>query len=245
MRLTDKFLFPKNIRLILSCEHGGNQVPTRYQTCFTHAQRVLESHRGYDIGALICAKKLARRSGAALISATVTRLLVDLNRSISHKGLYSAYVAGLDAHEKDYILDHYYHPYRNQVLDAVSMNASRGIASLHFSIHSFTPLFKGERRHADIGLLYDPARAWERNVCHEYAARLRSLSHNTILVRRNYPYRGTADGLTKMLRSQFKNNLYAGIELEINQKIFHPVKTKELKKLLDYLGNVMLELINK
>ena len=36
--------------------------------------------------------------------------------------------------------------------------------------------------------------------------------------RRNYPYRGTGDGLTRYLRSRFDDASYCGIELEINQK---------------------------
>jgi hypothetical protein len=38
------------------------------------------------------------------------------------------------------------------------------------------------------------------------------------VVRRNYPYRGTSDGLTRYLRTRFDDATYSGIELEINQK---------------------------
>ena len=33
---------------------------------------------------------------------------------------------------------------------------------LHVAVHSFTPVLHGERRNADVGLLYDPARPRER-----------------------------------------------------------------------------------
>ena len=36
-------------------------------------------------------------------------------------------------------------------------------------------------------------------------------------VRRNYPYRGCADGFTTALHRKFSNVYYAGIELEVNQ----------------------------
>jgi hypothetical protein len=53
-------------------------------------------------------------------------------------------------------------------------------------------------------------------------------------VRRNYPYRGYADGLTTWLRKRYPDPAYAGIELEINQK--YPLGTapkwRELRKLL-------------
>jgi hypothetical protein len=38
-------------------------------------------------------------------------------------------------------------------------------------------------------------------------------------VRRNYPYRGTADGFTTYLRRQFSARKYLGIELEVNQSL--------------------------
>lgn len=37
-------------------------------------------------------------------------------------------------------------------------------------------------------------------------------------VRRNYPYAGKADGLTSHLRQRFPSNVYAGIEVEVNQR---------------------------
>jgi hypothetical protein len=36
-------------------------------------------------------------------------------------------------------------------------------------------------------------------------------------VRRNYPYAGKGDGLTRILRRRFPPTRYAGIELELNQ----------------------------
>ena len=38
-------------------------------------------------------------------------------------------------------------------------------------------------------------------------------------LRRNYPYRGTADGHTTGLRRRFGKSDYAGIEIEINQRL--------------------------
>jgi hypothetical protein len=38
-------------------------------------------------------------------------------------------------------------------------------------------------------------------------------------VRRNYPYAGKGDGLTRHLRRRFPPREYVGIELEVNQRI--------------------------
>jgi hypothetical protein len=37
-------------------------------------------------------------------------------------------------------------------------------------------------------------------------------------LRRNYPYAGKGDGLTRSLRRRYSPRRYVGIELEINQK---------------------------
>jgi len=88
---------------------------------------------------------------------------------------------------------------------------------LHLSVHSFTPAIDGRVRNADVGLLYDPARTAERRVCQQLQRALQS-AHPELRVRRNYPYRGTADGFTTYLRRLFPDKQYAGIEIEINQR---------------------------
>ena len=73
-------------------------------------------------------------------------------------------------------------------------------------------------RRADVGLLYDPARQREADLCARWKASLAVIAPE-IRVRRNYPYAGKADGLTSALRVSFPGDAYIGIELEINQQI--------------------------
>ena len=40
-------------------------------------------------------------------------------------------------------------------------------------------------------------------------------------VRKNQPYRGVSDGLTKVLRGRFPDPGYAGLELEVSQRFLH------------------------
>lgn len=87
---------------------------------------------------------------------------------------------------------------------------------LQLSVHSFTPVLDGRRRNADVGLLYDPASGAEARFCRGWQARL-AASARGWRVRRNYPYRGTADGLVVALRREFAGQPYLGIELELNQ----------------------------
>jgi predicted N-formylglutamate amidohydrolase len=70
----------------------------------------------------------------------------------------------------------------------------------------------------DVGLLYDPARARERATAIAWQHELRE-RHPELRIRRNAPYRGTADGLTTALRRERSVRRYAGIEIELNQRI--------------------------
>lgn len=52
--------------LVLSCEHGGNRVPGPWKDRFRGARDVLDSHRGWDPGALSLARSRARALDATL-----------------------------------------------------------------------------------------------------------------------------------------------------------------------------------
>jgi hypothetical protein len=60
-------------------------------------------------------------------------------------------------------------------------------------------------------------RPGEVALCERWKAALRTLAPH-LNVRRNYPYAGKGDGLTKHLRKRYPPRVYVGIELEINQK---------------------------
>lgn len=89
---------------------------------------------------------------------------------------------------------------------------------MHLSVHSFTPILDGRVRRADVGLLYDPARRSEVELCRRWRLGLRDrFPGRSILM--NSPYRGTSDGFTTDLRTRYSPARYVGIELEINQKL--------------------------
>jgi len=201
--------------IVVTCEHASGRVPARYRSLFAGRERLLESHRGYDKGALPLARAVAQAFGADTAFGRTSRLLVDLNRSPGHASFHSSLSRSLSLEERDAIFERYYRPFRESVERQIAWHLAAGRDVLHLSVHSFTPVLCGKRRNADIGLLYDPARGDER----EFALELgRALSARSMLVRRNYPYRGTADGHTTALRRVFKER-YVGLELELNQRL--------------------------
>ncbi|HEY4542278.1 MAG TPA: N-formylglutamate amidohydrolase [Noviherbaspirillum sp.] len=204
---------------LVTCEHAGNRIPSRYAPFFRDAIAALHSHRGHDAGALRMARELAGALHAPLVVSAISRLLIDLNRSPGRADLYSEYSGALDPALREEIFKRYYLPFRTKVETQVAQALQAGQQVLHLSSHSFTPELHGEVRAADIGLLFDPERALERALCERWRFALNTLAPD-LQVRMNYPYEGSADGLTTALRARFARG-YAGIELELNQRHVH------------------------
>ncbi|MBS1189788.1 MAG: N-formylglutamate amidohydrolase [Rhodocyclaceae bacterium] len=202
---------------LVTCEHAGNRVPARYRNWFQGWEEALASHRGHDPGALAQARDLARALAAPLVYSTVSRLVVELNRSPRHPRLLSEAWRAAPREVREEAVARYYRPYRERAGQLVAGAIAGGRRVVHISSHSFTPVLDGEVRNADIGLLYHPGRPGERALCDAWQAALETLAPR-FRVRRNYPYTGKSDGFCSWLRRRFGPGDYVGIELEINQK---------------------------
>lgn len=205
-------------KLIITCEHGGNNIPPEYKNLFEGKYELLNSHRGYDIGAIEIFDYI--KSGAEYSTYSKTsRLLVELNRSLNHKNLFSDVTKHQDAAVKENILNKYYFPYRKKVEENILKFLDYQYKVIHLSVHTFTPVLDKVKRNCDIGLLYDPRNQIEKSFCRSFKTNFIS-QDNSFKIRFNYPYLGTADGFTSYLRRKFGIGNYAGIELEVNQKYF-------------------------
>ena len=67
---------------LIICEHASNDIPPAMSKLGL-ADAVLETHIAWDPGALGLAKGLSLMLDAPLLHATVSRLVIDLNRSPS------------------------------------------------------------------------------------------------------------------------------------------------------------------
>lgn len=203
-------------KLLLTCEHASNKIPKAYQASFPQSEKILASHRAWDIGAYEAYQALIKAFPHSLQQhAQWSRLLVELNRSIRHKHIFSEFTSKLPLEKKEELLKTYYEPYRKDVFNSVHKN----LPILHIAVHSFTPCLNNHKRNVDIGLLYDPGRSFEKTFCHIWKQNINHLEP-LYRVRKNYPYQGKTDGLTTSLRKVFSEADYIGIELELNQKFF-------------------------
>jgi predicted N-formylglutamate amidohydrolase len=202
--------------VIVTCEHAVKHVPEAYRELFLDQEALLDSHRGWDPGAHELARRFVSEFGNHLHSGDTTRLLVDLNRSPGHETQFSEFTADLPKEEKEEILNRYYRPYRRRVREDLQARLPFNAPVVHLAVHTFTPELDGEVRSADVGLMYDPSRDAEKAIA--LAWRKAILAEDKELrVRRNYPYKGTADAFVQMLRQELPEDHYIGLQVEVNQ----------------------------
>ncbi len=192
-------------------------MPEKYTYLFEGAERELNSHQGWDPGAYSLFCEMAKSGVDYTLYSTTTRLLVDLNRSLFKRSLFSEFSIVLPQCEKATLIKQNYTPFRQQF----STNISRLLYShkfvMHVSVHSFTPVLNQKVRNADIGILFDPGFGIEKILARKWRSLIKA-EMPKLNVRFNYPYRGKPGGHVFDLRKQFGAHCYAGIELEMNQK---------------------------
>lgn len=226
---------PKRKRAVfLSCEHASNAVPEFLRPCFksARAQKILSTHRGYDIGAENVFRELVHiLHPAYAIAGKFTRLAIDLNRNSVRNHRYSEFSEKASPAEKE-LLERVHADYRGAFLAAIQKETAKNFVQiLHLSIHSFTPELDGKIRNADIGLLYDPARKEEAALARIWKKRLNK-TFPDIRVRFNYPYLGKTDGHTTALRKIFPQAEYLGFEIEMNQSLLRKSRPEDVARML-------------
>lgn len=216
---------------LITCEHAGNFVPANYRYLFLGNEAILETHRGIDIGAGSLAEYLADSLKVPLYVNVISRLLIDSNRSKFNPELYSEFSKTLDPVVKKFLMKKYYTAYRQQVYEWIKDHARKTDSVVHISVHTFTPVLKGEVRTADVGILFDESREPEAKISKQLMAEL-GIFAPQFISKPNYPYLGTADGFTTYLRKEFRAQNYTGIEIEVNNKHHGKPQMDEIKKAL-------------
>ncbi len=217
-------------KIIISCEHGGNKIPKEYNYLFKENYEILTTHKGYDPGALELSQLFFKAIGDYYFYSRTSRLLIELNRSLNNKNLFSSFTKNLPFEEKNKIINKYYSPYRNKIENTVTDLIKKNNSVIHFSIHTFTPTLNGKIRNTDIGLLFDPKREFEKSICKSIKKSFKKI-YPQLKIRFNYPYLGISDGMTTYLRKKFPIN-YCGIELEVNQKFFTQETPIDISKII-------------
>ena len=146
----------------LTADHAGRAIPRRLGRLGLPLSE-LERHIAWDIGIAGVTEKLAAALDATAVLQEYSRLVIDCNREptwatsippISEltaiPGNENIPPAEREARRRAVFLP--YHDCIKQLLDRRDAAARRTVL---IAMHSFTPMFKGESRNIDVGVLYN------------------------------------------------------------------------------------------
>lgn len=149
-------------RVLLVCEHASNAFPARWGNLGLTAEQC-DAHVAWDIGALGVARGLARRLDAALLRATVSRLIYDLNRPPNAPGAIpeQSEIHPIPGNRSVSVADRrarteaIYLPFHDALRALLAARLAAGVVPVLITIHSFTPVFHGQRRDVEFGIIHD------------------------------------------------------------------------------------------
>ena len=207
-------------RLLLVCEHASNFIPAQFNN-LQLSDDVLHSHAALDIGANDLARAISLLLDAPLVSTTASRLVYDCNRPFGAVGAIPQesevyQIPGnqnlSDAEARDRF-EKYYLPFETAISDRL---AEFTTPPLFITIHSFTPVYHGEERKVDIGIISDQdERLTDQMV--QLAPQQTSLC-----VKANAPYR-REDGVTHTLGLHGHNNSLLNAMIEVKNDLLGSV----------------------
>jgi predicted N-formylglutamate amidohydrolase len=224
--------------LVVLCEHASQALPGGY--AWSAADRWLrETHWAWDPGSRELAVELADEVGADALLARFSRLLIDANRPEDSQGLFRTVVEGqepvrlneaLSRGERAARLERFYRPY-HWAADAL---VAQHPAAWVLSVHTFTPLYEGQRRDVQVGVLYDKEVA-RGEALHSL---LQDGRHD---VRRNEPWSG-ADGLMFSAAVHGDAHGRVALELEVRQDLATDAAWR--RDFVPRLGHALMSLWN-
>lgn len=202
--------------ILFVCEHASNFIPDEFSYLGLD-DAALESHAAWDLGAFGVAKHLSASLDAPLIATTISRLVYDCNRprdaasAVPEKSeIYEIPGnAGLGETARHDRFLRYHEPFHRALEERLQgMPPVRA----YVSIHSFTPVFYGNKRDHELGILHD--------TDSRLADALLSVidGEGEMQARRNYPY-GPDDGVTYSLNLHAKPRGLPNVMFEIRNDL--------------------------
>lgn len=194
--------------VLILCDHASNHVPAEIDLGIDPA--LLDKHIAIDIGAAAVSRALAVRLGAPAMLATVSRLVIDLNREVDALGLIPLVsdghaIPGNDGADRAKRIARFHAPYHRAI--AQQVRAQR--PALIVSIHSFTPALENgvvAPRPWEVGILYNrdaraarPAVDW--------------LTAHGHVTGDNEPYSGRLLNATMNRHAEATGTPYLGVEI--------------------------------
>jgi predicted N-formylglutamate amidohydrolase len=146
--------------VVIVCEHASNAIPAALDGLGVSPEAAV-SHAAWDIGALDLARRLSRRLDAPLVAGGVSRLVYDCNRPPEARDAIPTRSeihdipgnAGLDDAGRMQRVSQVYEPFHATL---AALLAARPDPRVLVTVHSFTPVYNGQTRDVELGLLHGP-----------------------------------------------------------------------------------------
>jgi predicted N-formylglutamate amidohydrolase len=148
--------------LFLTADHAGRVVPRRLGRLGLPADELIR-HIGWDIGIASVTEHLSTALDATAVLQTYSRLVIDCNRdptvaSSIPKVSEITLVPGnhdLTAVERAARQAEIFAPYHARIGGLLDARQAAARRTIYIAMHSFTPVFKGESRAMQVGVLYN------------------------------------------------------------------------------------------
>lgn len=188
---------------VLVCEHASSHIPEVLDSLgLGEADR--KAHIAWDIGAEAMARLISVQLDAPLIVQRYSRLVYDCNRPPESSGAWpekseTTIIPGnidLSEENKADRVEQIYQPFHASVSEFLDMRVQENMAPVFVTIHSFTAMYHGKFREAELGILHDKDT--------RLADAMLELAPKDYVARRNDPY-GPEDGVVHTI------NLHGGV----------------------------------
>ena len=200
--------------LVLIADHASNRVPDDLAGLGLPAAE-FERHIAWDIGVEPLTRALAARLGVPAVLSRFSRLVIDPNRGDDDPTLVmrlsdGAVVPGnahLDEAGRAARIARFWRPYDAAVTATIDAAFTAGRAPILFSLHSFTPIWRGVPRPWHCGVLWDA----DPRLPEFLLARLGG--DPALVVGDNEPYDGALEGDTMYRHGTVRGLVHAILEV--------------------------------
>ena len=178
-------------RALLACDHASRRIPAALGTLGL-ADRALERHIAWDIGAADLARALADRLDASALLAGYSRLVIDCNRRLEDPSCFVTLAdgdkvpgnVGLTPEAIRARAAACYEPYHRAIASRLGDFRLAGQVPALIAVHSFTPAMGGVARPWHVGVL------WDKDGRMPLALLKRLRAEDGLVVGDNEPYSG-------------------------------------------------------
>lgn len=210
--------------LVLTADHAGRRIPEALGRLGV-AESELGRHIAWDIGIAGVATRLSEALDAALVMQRYSRLVIDCNRdpgvpsSMPEVSEATPIPGNLGLGEPDRLrrVEALFVPYHGAITGLLDAREAAGRRSVLVALHSFTPVYLGERRPMHAAVLYN------RDARLSLALRDLLRAEPGMAVAENEPYRvSDLTDYTVPVHAERRGLLH--VEIEIRQDLIGDAK---------------------